>query len=84
MADNVYGMMASASSKLNLKQFEHLTGLIRETWEKAAGDRLRERLLVLVGRIGKEAGQMKAKQVNAATIRYIKTKLTSHFNADYT
>ncbi len=65
VADNVYGMMAASGAKLTLSQFEHLTCLVKETWEKTgpSGGRAKERLLGLVGKVGKEANMMKSTQV---------------------
>lgn len=60
-ADNIHGMFAGAAAKFSLSQFELMTKLIKETWEKA-NDRVREKLLVLIGQIGKEANQMKSTQ----------------------
>ncbi len=65
VADNVYGMMAASGSKLTLPQFEHLTCLVKETWERLgqSDSRGKERLLVLVGKVGKEANNNKSTQV---------------------
>jgi ubiquitin carboxyl-terminal hydrolase 9/24 len=59
--ENVYAIMASAASKFNLNQFEHLTTLIKKKWE-ASNDRVREKLLVLIGQIGREAKQTESIQ----------------------
>ena len=60
--DNVYAIMAGAAAKFSLLQFEHLTGLIKEKWT-TSNDRVREKLLALIGQIGKEAKQIKSTQV---------------------
>ena len=68
VADNVCGMLAASASKLTPTQFEHLTSLVRETWEglgktsSSASSSARERLLALVGRIGREASQTRSTQ----------------------
>ena len=49
--DNVYGIMAAAASKFSLAQFELLNKLIKEKWVQA-NDRIREKLLQLIGQIG--------------------------------
>ena len=59
--DNVYNIMSGAASKFSLNQFEHITGLIKEKWNKS-NDRIREKLLVLTGQMGREAKQIKATQ----------------------
>jgi len=58
--DNVYGIMAAAAGKFSLTQFELLNKLIKDKWTQA-NDRIREKLLQLIGQIGKEA--ISAKQV---------------------
>ena len=60
--DNVYAIMAGAAAKFSLAQFEHLTGLIKEKWS-TSNDRVREKLLALIGQIGREAKQIKSTQV---------------------
>lgn len=59
--ENVHTIMASAASKFNLEQYEYLTSLIKTKWE-ASNDRVREKLLVLIGQIGREAKQTKSVQ----------------------
>ena len=59
--DNVYSIMSGAANKFSLAQFEHLTSLIKEKWE-ISNDRIREKLLALIGQIGKEAKQIKSTQ----------------------
>ena len=58
--ENVYGIMAAAAGKFSLTQFELLNKLIKEKWSQA-NDSIREKLLQLIGQIGKEA--ISAKQV---------------------
>ncbi|TRY69996.1 hypothetical protein TCAL_02811 [Tigriopus californicus] len=59
VTDNIYAIMSGAAAKFNMSQFDHLTALIKETWQNAT-DRVREKLLVLIGQIGKEATQSKS------------------------
>ena len=59
--ENVYAIVASASSKLSLAQFEHLTSLIKSKWE-TSNDRVREKILVLIGQMGREAKPLKSIQ----------------------
>ena len=59
--DNIFNIIAGAASKFSLNQIEHITGLIKEKWSKS-NDRLREKLLVLTGQIGREAKQIKSTQ----------------------
>ena len=58
--DNVHSIIAAASSKFSLQQFELLNKLIKDKWLKS-NDRIREKLLLLIGQIGKEA--VNSKQV---------------------
>jgi len=58
--DNVYGIIAAAASKFSLAQFELLNKLIKGKWTES-NDRIREKLLQLIGQIGKEA--VNSKQV---------------------
>eukprot|EP00090_Calanus_glacialis_P047045 TRINITY_DN9530_c0_g1_i3.p1 TRINITY_DN9530_c0_g1~~TRINITY_DN9530_c0_g1_i3.p1 ORF type:complete len:2633 (-),score=502.34 TRINITY_DN9530_c0_g1_i3:271-7929(-) len=58
--DNVYGIIAAAASKFSLAQFELLNKLIKGKWLES-NDRIREKLLQLIGQIGKEA--VNSKQV---------------------
>ena len=58
--DNVHSIIAAASSKFSLTQFELLNKLIKEKWLQS-NDRIREKLLLLIGQIGKEA--VNSKQV---------------------
>ena len=57
MQDNVYGIIAAAASKFSLAQFELLNKLIKVKWQES-NDRIREKLLQLIGQIGKEAVSM--------------------------
>jgi ubiquitin carboxyl-terminal hydrolase 9/24 len=59
--DNVHDIMSSAAAQFTLSQFEHLTALIRDTWQ-GSNDRIREKLLELIGKLGREATQMKSTQ----------------------
>ncbi|XP_014661859.1 PREDICTED: ubiquitin carboxyl-terminal hydrolase 24-like [Priapulus caudatus] len=52
--ENIHSLMASASVKFSPQQQEHLFVLIQKSWEVET-DRIREKLLNLIGRIGKEA-----------------------------
>eukprot|EP00095_Tigriopus_kingsejongensis_P003305 maker-scaffold355_size198070-snap-gene-0.39 protein:Tk03305 transcript:maker-scaffold355_size198070-snap-gene-0.39-mRNA-1 annotation:"ubiquitin carboxyl-terminal hydrolase 24 isoform x8" len=61
VTDNIYAIMSGAATKFNISQFEHLTALIKDTWKNAT-DRVREKLLVLIGQIGKGATQTKSTQ----------------------
>ena len=57
--ENVHSILATAASKLNLELYEHLTSLIKKKWEVSEG-RVREKLLRLIGQIGREAKQAKS------------------------
>ena len=50
----MYGIIAAAASKFSLAQFELLNKLIKVKWQES-NDRIREKLLQLIGQIGKEA-----------------------------
>ena len=54
VADNVHSIIAAASSKFSLAQYELLNRLIKDKWTES-NDRTREKLLLLIGQIGKEA-----------------------------
>ena len=58
--DNVHSIIAAAASKFSHAQFELLNKLIKEKWMES-NDRIREKLLLLIGQIGKEA--VNSKQV---------------------
>ncbi|CAM1321691.1 USP24 (predicted) [Pycnogonum litorale] len=59
--DNLSVILAAASTKFNNEQFDHLFNLIEKTWEEE-DDRMRERLVTLIGKIGKESsGQVTLK-----------------------
>ena len=57
--ENVHGILATAASKLNLELYEHLTSLIKKKWE-TSDSRVREKLLRLIGQIGRETKQSKS------------------------
>ena len=50
MQDNVYSIIAAASSKFSLSQFELLNKLVKEKWLES-NDRIREKLLSLSGQV---------------------------------
>ncbi|KAG1652915.1 Ubiquitin carboxyl-terminal hydrolase 24 [Nymphon striatum] len=52
--DNLSTILTAASTKFNTVQFDHLFSLIQETW-KEEDHRIREKLLTLIGKIGKES-----------------------------
>lgn len=52
--DNIHNILATAAVRFNSNQLEHLFVLIQQSWG-AESDRMKEKLLVLIGRIGKEA-----------------------------
>ncbi|KAJ7330594.1 Ubiquitin carboxyl-terminal hydrolase 24 [Desmophyllum pertusum] len=52
--DNIHNILATAAVQFNSNQLEHLFVLIQQSWG-SEGDRMKEKLLVLTGRIGKEA-----------------------------
>ena len=56
----MYGIIAAAASKFSLAQFELLNKLIKVKWQES-NDRIREKLLQLIGQISKEA--VNSKQV---------------------
>ena len=51
VVENVYDIISSAAAQFDAGQFEHLTVLIKETWQES-NDRIRERLLELIGKLG--------------------------------
>lgn len=59
--------MATAASKLNLELYEHLTTLIKKKWEISEG-RVREKLLRLIGLIGREAKSSKSIEATLAVL----------------
>ena len=68
--ENVHSIIAAASSKFNLVQFELLNNLIKEKWKKA-NDRIREKLLLLIGQIGKEAVNCKQVKPGQAILQLL-------------
>lgn len=68
--DNVHGVLAAASGKFSLAQFDLLNRLIREKWH-GSGDRIREKLIRLVGHIGKEGVNTKATKPAAAILQIL-------------
>jgi len=63
--DNVHSILASASSRFNLTQLELINKLVKEKWAKSS-TRIKEKLIALVGQIGKETVQAKhLKAVNS-------------------
>ncbi|KAM9530104.1 ubiquitin carboxyl-terminal hydrolase 24 isoform 1-T1 [Salvelinus alpinus] len=52
--ENIHTIMAAAAVKFNLDQLSHLFVLIQKSWE-VESDRVRQKLLSLIGRIGREA-----------------------------
>jgi hypothetical protein len=59
--------LATAASKLNLELYEHLTTLIKKKWEISEG-RVREKLLRLIGLIGREAKSSKSIEATLAVL----------------
>lgn len=52
--ENIHTIIAAAAVKFNSDQLNHLFVLIQKSWE-AESDRVRQKLLSLIGRIGREA-----------------------------
>uniref|UniRef100_A0A4W5NHA6 Ubiquitin carboxyl-terminal hydrolase 24 n=1 Tax=Hucho hucho TaxID=62062 RepID=A0A4W5NHA6_9TELE len=52
--ENIHTIMAAAAVKFNIDQLSHLFVLIQKSWE-VESDRVRQKLLSLIGRIGREA-----------------------------
>ncbi|XP_028977659.1 ubiquitin carboxyl-terminal hydrolase 24 isoform X2 [Esox lucius] len=52
--ENIHTIMAAAAVKFNFDQLSHLFVLIQKSWE-VESDRVRQKLLSLIGRIGREA-----------------------------
>ncbi len=48
--ENIHDIIASAAAQFTLSQFEHLTALIKDTWQ-GSSDRIREKLLELIGKL---------------------------------
>ena len=66
----MHGVLAAASGKFNLAQFDLLNRLIRDKWQ-GSGDRIREKLIRLVGQIGKEGVNAKATKPAAAILQLL-------------
>ncbi|XP_070563005.1 ubiquitin carboxyl-terminal hydrolase 24-like isoform X2 [Ptychodera flava] len=54
VVDNIHSIMAAAAVKFSAQQLEHLFMLIQKSWQDE-NDRMREKLLSLIGKIGREA-----------------------------
>ncbi|KAB7497643.1 hypothetical protein Anas_01167, partial [Armadillidium nasatum] len=54
VVDNIHRIMIAAATRFNPRQFDHLLKLIRKSWE-FGNDRLREKLLSLIGKIGQDS-----------------------------
>ncbi|TRZ01275.1 hypothetical protein DNTS_030119, partial [Danionella cerebrum] len=52
--ENIHTIIAAAAVKFNFEQLSHLFVLIQKSWE-VESDRVRQKLLSLIGRIGREA-----------------------------
>nr|XP_044995148.1 ubiquitin carboxyl-terminal hydrolase 24 isoform X2 [Jaculus jaculus] len=52
--ENIHSIVAAAAAKFNSDQLNHLFVLIQKSWE-TENDRVRQKLLSLIGRIGREA-----------------------------
>ncbi|XP_076873154.1 ubiquitin carboxyl-terminal hydrolase 24 isoform X4 [Brachyhypopomus gauderio] len=52
--ENIHTIIAAAAVKFNFEQLTHLFVLIQKSWE-VESDRVRQKLLSLIGRIGREA-----------------------------
>ncbi|XP_036376811.1 ubiquitin carboxyl-terminal hydrolase 24 isoform X3 [Megalops cyprinoides] len=52
--ENIHTIIAAAAAKFNFDQLSHLFVLIQKSWE-VESDRVRQKLLSLIGRIGREA-----------------------------
>ncbi|KTG34977.1 hypothetical protein cypCar_00025899, partial [Cyprinus carpio] len=52
--ENIHTIIAAAAVKFNFDQLSHLFVLIQKSWE-VESDRVRQKLLSLIGRIGREA-----------------------------
>ncbi|XP_033116308.1 ubiquitin carboxyl-terminal hydrolase 24-like [Anneissia japonica] len=58
VVDNIHSIMAAAAVYLNSAQLDHLFRLIQKAW-KEENDHMREKLLTLIGTIGRESKQAK-------------------------
>ncbi|XP_041474973.1 ubiquitin carboxyl-terminal hydrolase 24-like isoform X2 [Lytechinus variegatus] len=54
VVDNIHSIMAAAAVKFSSEQLEHLFHLIQKAW-KYENERVQEKLLSLIGRIGRDA-----------------------------
>ena len=52
--DNIHSIIAAAGVKFNTQQLEHLVILIQQSW-RVENNKMREKLLKLIGKIGREA-----------------------------
>ncbi|XP_064607447.1 ubiquitin carboxyl-terminal hydrolase 24-like isoform X2 [Liolophura sinensis] len=52
--DNIHSIVAAAAVKFDAQQLEHLFLLIQKNWQED-NDRMREKLLALIGKIGRDA-----------------------------
>ena len=77
--DNVHSIIAAAASKFSHTQFELLNKLIKDKWLES-NDRIREKLLLLIGQIGKEA--VNSKQVILASHWSIISILASYWSGE--
>ena len=76
--ENVHSILATAASKLNLELYEHLTTLIKKKWEISEG-RVREKLLRLIGLIGREAKSSKSIEATLAVLWEVVSQLCFNF-----
>jgi ubiquitin carboxyl-terminal hydrolase 9/24 len=76
--ENVHSILATAASKLNLELYEHLTTLIKKKWEISEG-RVREKLLRLIGLIGREAKSSKSIEATLAVLWEVVSRLCFNF-----
>ncbi|XP_022244007.1 ubiquitin carboxyl-terminal hydrolase 24-like [Limulus polyphemus] len=58
IVDNIHTIMAAASAKFNVQQFDHLLSLVQKGWH-GGSDQMRKRLISFIGKIGKETSQGK-------------------------
>ena len=77
--DNVHSIIAAAASKFSHTQFELLNKLIKDKWLES-NDRIREKLLLLIGQIGKEA--VNSKQVILASHWPMISILVPHWSGE--
>ena len=60
--ENIHTNLAIAASRFSHKQYEDLSTLIKQKWT-TVNDRVHEKLLHLIGKIGREARHTKSIQV---------------------